>query len=222
MTTQVLCSSASHQSTAHDMARAQCARQLFVWLLVATVHLAACEESQEALESENEALRQRLQALEGRLKDEEQFSYVVTKGFIGGAENVYMETMEIQEAKQWCNAHAECKGFTFLGGEGEQEPDDEVTVTFKGEPAPGESLETFPDQAYISYVKQTTAFGALGGAGMQIDGDGHALVSHGLTFNIFALAFTFAIACVFLCRKRQQRRSSKPLLPLSGVSERTS
>ena len=56
--------------------------------------------------------------------------------------------------------------YDLVGRRNEQEPDDEVTVTFKGEPAPGESLETFPDQAYISYVKQTTAFGALGGAGM--------------------------------------------------------
>ena len=43
------------------------------------------------------------------------YSYVVVKGYIADAENVWMETMEVDEAKQYCNANAKCKGFTFAG-----------------------------------------------------------------------------------------------------------
>jgi hypothetical protein len=43
------------------------------------------------------------------------YSYVVVKGYITDAENVWMETMEVDEAKQYCNANAKCKGFTFAG-----------------------------------------------------------------------------------------------------------
>ena len=51
------------------------------------------------------------------------------KGYITDAENVFMETMEVDEAKQYCNANAKCKGFTFAGPE--ERPEDEVTITFK-------------------------------------------------------------------------------------------
>ena len=37
------------------------------------------------------------------------------KGYIADAENVWMETMEVDEAKHYCNANAKCKGFTFAG-----------------------------------------------------------------------------------------------------------
>ena len=43
------------------------------------------------------------------------YSYVVVKGYIADAENVWMETMEVDEAKHYCNANAKCKGFTFAG-----------------------------------------------------------------------------------------------------------
>ena len=44
--------------------------------------------------------------------------------YITDAENVFMETMEVEEAKQYCNAHAKCKGFTFAGPE--EHPEDEA------------------------------------------------------------------------------------------------
>lgn len=98
-----------------------------------------------ALEKENVELQQRLAALQERLKEEEQYSYVVSKGMIVGAENVYMETMELTDAKQWCNSNAQCKGFTFLAPlDGSQQPEDEVTITFKGEGDDG-PLKVEPD-----------------------------------------------------------------------------
>ena len=72
---------------------------------VATVKMAT--EASD-LEKENEELQQRLKVLQNQLKEEEQFSYIVTRGFISGAENVFSETMEAAEAKQWCNSHDEC------------------------------------------------------------------------------------------------------------------
>ena len=68
------------------------------------------EESSQDIESENAALRKRLEVLEGRLKEEQQYSYVVAKGYLTGAETIYMETMEVAQAKIWCNANENCKG----------------------------------------------------------------------------------------------------------------
>ncbi len=34
--------------------------------------------------------------------------------YLSGAENVYMETMEIAEAKQWCNANEKCHGARYF------------------------------------------------------------------------------------------------------------
>lgn len=146
--------------------------------------------------------------------------YVVTRGYIAGAENVYMETMEVASAKQWCNSNPNCFGFTFLGGaDGEQQPDDEVTVTFKGAPAPGTTnLDVEPDQAYVSYVKHTSSasiLGHVGDAGMQLDGGSAALVGHWIGFNSAALVFVLGLAGVVACRHRRRpgRPPQPPLLP---------
>ena len=58
---------------------------------------------------------------------------VVVKGYITDAENVFMETMEVDEAKQYCNANAKCKGFTFAG------PDECATPAVTPHPHPSPS-----------------------------------------------------------------------------------
>ena len=181
-------------------------------LLCAAAAAAAAEEEDAALEKENEELKQRLQMLQERIKEEEQYSYVVTRGYIAGAENVYMETMDIFSAKQYCNSNAKCFGFTFLGGEGDQQPEDEVTVTFKGEPEKGTNLDVEPDQAYVSYVKHTAAtsiLGHVGDAGMQLDGGSAALVGHWIGFNSAGLLFVVALALFVGCRKNIRKASAQ-------------
>ena len=152
-------------------------------------------------------LRARLHELQSQLGEEAQHSYVVVKGMISGEENVFMETMEIDDAKRWCNANAECKGFTF-GGDDER-PDDEVTVTFKG----GTHTDAMP--GFVSYVKETSMFGAVGDAAMQLEGgQASALIAHGLTFQASCLVFALGILLVFVLRQR--RASRQPLLPHGG------
>ena len=167
------------------------------------------------LEEEHELLKQRLAALQTKLKEEEQFSYVVSKGMIVDAENVFMETMELMDAKQWCNSNPNCKGFTFLAPmNGATEPDDEVTVTFKGEPEEGGMLHTEPDVAYVSYIKHSAAnsmLGAVGDAGMQLNGGSAYLVGQWLGFEATALIFMLAIIVVFACRHRMCKKDG--LLP---------
>ena len=168
------------------------------------------------LEKENEELQQRLKVLQNQLKEEEQYSYIITRGFISGAENVFSETMEAAEAKQWCNSHDECKGFSYLGGDGIEEPEDEVTVTFKGAPEEGEKLIVIPDQAYVSYVKANSGksvLGAFGDAAMQLEG-GSTFIAHSLTFEAIALAFVVGLACVFARRRRKAVTDS--LLPFAA------
>ena len=138
--------------------------RLFLPLLYVLSALADGEDDEtRALENENEQLKARLKALQ-QIHEEVKYSYVVVKGMIVGAEMIYMETMEVPEAKQWCNSNEQCKGFTFgtdLDGEA---PEDEVTMTFKGAPPGSEGESEFhvePDQNWISYVKESsTAFGA--------------------------------------------------------------
>ena len=147
--------------------------------------------------------------------EQEKFSYVVSKGMVVGAENVYMETMELGVAKQWCNSNANCKGFTFLAGEDGLQPEDEVTVTFKGAPESGEALHVEPDSAYISYVKRASAssvLGHVGDAAMQLDGTSDALIGHWVGFESLALVFALSIVAVFVYRHRS-RRPAPPLLP---------
>jgi hypothetical protein len=183
--------------------------------------LAAADENAD-LEKENEELQERLKLLQGQLKDAEQFTYVVSRGFISGAETIFMETMEVVQAKQWCNSNAKCRGFSFLAGDDAAlgEPEDEVTVTFKGEPESGTKLKVEHDQAMISYLKESNSgvFGALGGAGMQVHGSG-GLLSHGLTSQSLALAFALALLLAFACRRRCRGRSGSgsPLLPLADT-----
>jgi hypothetical protein len=168
----------------------------------------ACDDdSAEALEQENEQLKERLKLLQEHLKDEEQYSYVVTRGYIAGAENVYMETMEVASAKQWCNSNPGCYGFTFLGStDGEQQPDDEVTVTFKGPPEPGTTnLDVEPDQAYVSYVKHTNSasiLGHVGDAGMQLEGSSAALVGHWIGFSSAGLLLVLGLVVTVTCGRR--------------------
>ena len=125
---------------------------------------------------------------------------------IVGAENVYMETMELMSAKNWCNSSPQCKGFTFLTPTIDgTEPDDEVTVTFKGEPEEGGSLHVEPDVAYVSYVKHSVAnsvLGAVGDAHMQLDGGSSYLVGQWMGFSTAALVFVLAIVFVFACGHR--------------------
>jgi hypothetical protein len=189
-----------------------------VLFLACIVARASCDDnveaSAEALEQENEQLKERLKLLQEHLKDEEQFSYVVTRGYIAGAENVYMETMEVANAKQWCNSNPGCYGFTFLGGsDGEQQPDDEVTVTFKGPPEPGTTnLDVEPDQAYVSYVKHTNSasiLGHVGDAGMQLEGSSAALVGHWIGFSSAGLLFVLGLAGTVACRHRCRRSTSQ-------------
>ena len=195
-------------------------RRSLVGLLLA---LAGAQEvpshDAQEMEAENEELRNRLRVLEEKLHDDAQYAYVVQKGYLSGAETIYMETMEVAEAKQWCNANANCKGFTFLApAEGEVEPDDEVTVTFKGAPEAGERLKVDADASMMSYVKEsTTAFGAVGDAAMNLAGaDGHAVVTAGLTYNGISLLFVVALAATAACGSRLRGGSSrggKPMLP---------
>lgn len=148
-------------------------------------------------------LKQRLQVLQERLHEEEKFTYVVVKGYIGGVENVYEETMEVPMAKQWCNSQPTCSGFSYFGDE---QPDDEVTVTFKGMTTAGERLRVEPDQTMVSYLKETTSkFGALGDAAMQASGDSHVLIAQTITFESLALALALALVCAFGCRRRCRR-----------------
>jgi hypothetical protein len=168
---------------------------------------------EEELENENEMLKARLEQLEGQLKEEIKYSYVVVKGYIVDAEMIFMETMELGEAKQWCNANARCKGFTF-GGPVES-PEDEVTVTFKGG-EDGAVLETQPDAESISYIKESaTPFGAVGGAGLDAS-ESHAVATQVVTFEAICFAFVLGIAAV-VCRQRlrgrKARLAEKGLLP---------
>ena len=115
-------------------------------LLLCAAAFAAGEEEDAALEKENEELKQRLQILQERIKEEEQYSYVVTRGYIAGAENVYMETMDVMSAKQWCNSNANCFGFTFLGGEGDEQGEDEVK--------PQKLIRTFIGPRLLGYCRR--------------------------------------------------------------------
>ena len=186
-------------------------------LITLAANVAADDDASTiALEKENTELQQRLKLLQERLKEEEKYSYVVSKGMIIGAENVYMETMELADAKQWCNSNSQCKGFTFLApmdSESDQ-PDDEVKVTFKGE-SDG-PVKVHPDSAYVSYVKHSAAasvLGAVGDAGMQLDGGSSYLVGQWLGFEAAALIFVLALAFTFGCRHRWKRDSAGNLLP---------
>lgn len=187
------------------------ASRAVVGLACCWLHLAAAEVLDAGLEGENEKLRARLKELEGQLGDEAQHAYVVVKGMISDEETVFSETMEVDDAKRWCNANEQCKGFTF-GGDDER-PDDEVTVTFKG------GTHTDPMPGFVSYVKETSVFGAVGDAAMQLEGGGaSAIVAHGLTFQACCLVFALGIAVAYGVHRRRAGRGRQPLLPQHHLS----
>ena len=151
------------------------------FICFAALWLAVCAE--DDVEEENRVLKLRLQALQQELAkegDEMQYSYLVVKGMIADAESVYMETMDIDEAKRYCNSNPECKGFSFEGPE--TRPEDEVTVMFKG----GNKVNH--DALWVSYVKESSLFGALNAATGSDDTSNPRIISQSITFNSIALA----------------------------------
>ena len=164
-------------------------------------------EADEAgqIASENEMLRLRLHALKDAMAEDLQFSYVVVKGYISGAENVYMETMGVDEAKTYCNSNSRCKGFTFSGPS--ERPEDEVTVAFKA------GSKVVHDANWVSFVKESSMFGALQGAAKLDEAHSPAVISHGLTFESICIVFALALSVVFICRRRC---GTPPLRTASG------
>lgn len=140
-----------------------------IGLLGFSTSVLASTEEDRAVLTENEQLRKRLEALTKQLEDERQYSYLRSTGYLSGAETIFMETMEPAEAKQWCNAKVECKGFTYLAPvDGDPDEEQEVTVTFKGEGQAGEVLRVDPDPSMISYVKAAAADGVFGSVGLSL------------------------------------------------------
>jgi len=162
--------------------------------------------AEDDVEEENRVLKLRLQALQQELAkegDEMQYSYLVVKGMIADAESVYMETMDIDEAKRYCNSNPECKGFSFEGPE--TRPEDEVTVMFKG----GNKVNH--DALWVSYVKESSLFGALNAATGSDDTSNPRIISQSITFNSIALGFACTLAGVVACQRRRRRRPSREL-----------
>ena len=177
-----------------------------IGLLGFSTSVLASTEEDRAVLTENEQLRKRLEALTKQLEDERQYSYLRSTGYLSGAETIFMETMEPAEAKQWCNAKVECKGFTYLAPvDGDPDEEQEVTVTFKGEGQAGEVLRVDPDPSMISYVKAAAAdgvFGSVGDAAMQFAGaSGQAVVSQWMTFQSVCLLLAIGVAA-FVGRRR--------------------
>ena len=174
------------------------------FLCFAAICISALAE--DDVEEENRVLKLRLQALQQELAkegDEMQYSYLVVKGMIADAESVYMETMDIDEAKRYCNSNPECKGFSFEGPE--TRPEDEVTVMFKG----GNKVNH--DALWVSYVKESSLFGALNAATGSDDTSNPRIISQSITFNSIALAFACTLAGVVACQRRRRRRPSREL-----------
>ena len=196
----------------------------WVFFIVAVaLHRAQASTADDAIAIENEQLRSRLKALESRLDEERQFSYVRASGYLGGAATIYEETMEVAEAKQWCNANPECKGFTFLAPlEGDDEQ--EVTVTFKGTPE-SKALQVISDPSMASYIKAAAAesiFGNIGDAAMQLTSADHqSVVSQWLTFQVACILLAGGVGCVWICRQRlcggRGRTAQQPVLPQSNM-----
>ena len=62
-----------------------------------------------------------------------------------GGNDVHSEQMSIADAKKWCAASPQCKGFTFSGPAGEAPESAVVHVMFKsaGDWAPGDGWHTY-------------------------------------------------------------------------------
>lgn len=145
--------------------------------------------------AEQHELRLRLDALESQLNgDEQQYAYVIVKGYIEDAGNLYQETMDVDEAKAYCNSNAECKGFTFLGPE--EHPEDEVTVTFK------DGSRIVHDPSWVSFVKESSMFGGLHGAMSLGEAQNPAIISHSLTSSYICFGLALLLFVAFVCRSR--------------------
>lgn len=172
-------------------------------ILVLALGAPTNSETDGSLAEENELLKLRLQALEDELQEEKRHSYVVVHGYIAEAENVMMETMDIDQAKAWCNSHKRCKGFTFGGAD--ERPGDEVTVTFKA------GSKVHQDANWVSYVKESSMFGAMN-LGKLEEANSPAIIAHGLTFESICIVFALSIALVFIfqrqCRARSRGRAT--------------
>lgn len=175
--------------------------QLLLPLLLGSAARAAPapgDEEEATLADENQALKLKLERLQAALEEETKYSYVVVKGYITDSENVFMETMEIDEAKQFCNANPKCKGFTFAGPE--ERPEDEVTVTFKA------GSKVTHDSNWVSFVKESSVFGALHGAikpGSLDELESPSIIAQGVTFESICLLFAVGVALLFACRRRR-------------------
>jgi hypothetical protein len=155
----------------------------------------------DELQNENEQLQARIRALEDELREEVAFSYVVVKGFISDAEMIYMETMDIDSGKQYCNSNPRCKGFTFGGSD--ERPEDEVTLSFKA----GSKVEAASD--WISYVKEESMFGGLHGArgaGLNElhEASSPTVVTHALTFELICIVLALSLCVVFWRFRRRK------------------
>eukprot|EP00967_Tisochrysis_lutea_P055086 scaffold69075_cov36-Tisochrysis_lutea.AAC.2 len=182
-------------------------------ILVLALGAPTNSETDGSLAEENELLKLRLQALEDELQEEKRHSYVVVHGYIAEAENVMMETMDIDQAKAWCNSHKRCKGFTFGGAD--ERPGDEVTVTFKTpailtasvpstaggfQGAPrcelGELREgvfdvrcAIPAESGIGTVVLDISHSGAMNLGKLEEANSPAIIAHGLTFESICIVF---------------------------------
>ncbi len=160
--------------------------------------------TEELLVSELASLQEELYAAEKAAENaaafEVQHTYVVVKGMIVDASNVFAESMDVDDAKAWCNSNDECLGFTFAGPT--ERPDDEVAVTFKA----GSKIAY--DSSWVSYVKSTpSVFGSLhAGLMLHQSGKGGGLAELALTYStisaVVALVFVAALLCSRLHTKR--------------------
>ena len=81
----------------------------------------------------------------------------------------------------------------------EEHPEDEVTVTFKT------GSKVTQDVNWVSFVKESSVFGALHGAikpGSLDELESPSIISQGLTFESICLAFALGVALLVACRRR--------------------
>ena len=75
-------------------------------------------------------------------------------------------------------------------GGGEEHPEDEVTVTFKA------GSKVAHDMNWVSYVKESSMFGALHGAMRLDEADSPKIITHGLTFESICIVFALSLAAL--------------------------
>ena len=59
--------------------------------------------------------------------------------------------------------------------------------------------EVEDDVNFVSYVKESSVFGAVGGAAMQLEGS--SIVAEGLTYEAICLCLAITLVLVFCCRR---------------------